>query len=129
MRRCVSLLTAILWLCLPLFARGQDVLPETAPETPQVSRALLVGCDRFVSQMDTAPSSANNVRRMSEALSGGSLELAALEARPEGAKGGAHSVRTLGWPPTTRLLSSRGPAAGRPVPTPPGQGRQPRSGE
>ena len=84
MRRCVSLLTAILWLCLPLFAGGQDVLPETAPETPQVSRALLVGCDRFVSQMDTAPSSANNVRRMSEALSGGSLELAALEARPEG---------------------------------------------
>lgn len=51
------------------------------------------------------------------------------EARPGGAKGGARSVRTLGWPPTARLLSSRGPSAGRPVPAPPGQGQQPRSGE
>ena len=36
-----------------------------------VSRALLVGCDLFISQPDTSPAAANNVARMEDAFSGG----------------------------------------------------------
>ncbi len=50
----------------------------------RVNRALLVGCDRFVSQISTAPSAANNVSMMARALSGGTMDLAALTAVPEG---------------------------------------------
>lgn len=46
-----------------------------------VNRALLVGCDRFVSQEDTTPSSANNVTQMADALSGGSMNLEMLITR------------------------------------------------
>lgn len=57
-----ALLTA-LWLCLlccPALAEG-------------VNRALLVGCDVFVTQEETTPASANNVSRMTLALMGGSM--------------------------------------------------------
>ena len=63
MRRGLCLLLT-LWLALPFFA------PARAEEEPQrVNRALLVGCDEFLSQPDTTPSSANNVRRLEEAFS------------------------------------------------------------
>lgn len=59
------------WLCLlPLAARAQGV-----------NRALLVGCDRFVTQEDTAPASANNVMQMANALSGGAMNLETLITR------------------------------------------------
>ena len=40
-----------------------------------LNRALLVGCDNFITQPSTAPASANNVARMAEALSGGAMNL------------------------------------------------------
>ena len=59
------------WLCLlPLAARAQGV-----------NRALLVGCDHFVTQEDTAPASANNVMQMATALSGGAMNLETLITR------------------------------------------------
>ena len=59
------------WLCLlPLAARAQGV-----------NRALLVGCDRFVTQENTAPASANNVIQMANALSGGAMNLETLITR------------------------------------------------
>ena len=46
-----------------------------------LNRALLVGCDSFISQPSTAPASANNVARMAEALSGGAMNLENLVTR------------------------------------------------
>ena len=46
-----------------------------------LNRALLVGCDRFVTQQHTTPSSANNVTRMADALSGGAMNLERLVTR------------------------------------------------
>ena len=46
-----------------------------------LNRALLVGCDRFVTQQHTTPSSANNVTRMADALSGGAMNLEELITR------------------------------------------------
>ncbi|MBQ3485848.1 MAG: caspase family protein [Clostridia bacterium] len=82
-RRAFALLLA--WLCLPLFALAQESpLEEEAPSNGRVNRALLVGCDRFLSQPDTVPSSANNVDRMAQALSGGTLALDTLVTRRDG---------------------------------------------
>ncbi len=85
MRRAICMLVA-LWLCLPFFALAEsEIIDMPAPwETQRVNRALLVGCDRFLSQQDTTPSSYNNVIQMAEALSGGTLRLATLMTRPEG---------------------------------------------
>ena len=64
-------LALVIWLCLlPMTARAQGV-----------NRALLVGCDRFVTQEDTAPASANNVMQMAEAISGGAMNLETLITR------------------------------------------------
>lgn len=76
LRRLLLMLTVC--LCLPLFALGED------GGNGRVNRALLVGCDRFVSQISTTPSSGNNVMRMAEALSGGTMELAALHTSVDG---------------------------------------------
>lgn len=46
-------------------------------------RALLVGCDRFLSQDDTSPASANNVWLMGEALRG-TVRADRLVSQPEG---------------------------------------------
>ena len=46
-----------------------------------VNRALLVGCDRFVTQEHTTPSSANNVTRMADTLSGGAMNIDVLVTR------------------------------------------------
>ena len=81
MRRIVCLLLAV-WVCLPFFAFAEEVAPEDGGG--RVNRALLVGCDEFLSQPSTAPSSANNVQRMAEALSGGTMALETLLTRPEG---------------------------------------------
>lgn len=87
MRRAICLLLA-LWLCLPFFALAETPEPDVdIPEqigNGRTNRALLVGCDRFLSQPSTAPSSYNNVNRMSAALSGGTMEFATLITRPEG---------------------------------------------
>lgn len=80
MRRAICLLLAV-WLCLPFFAFAEEQTPDAGE---RVNRALLVGCDRFLSQQETTPSSYNNVMRMEEALSTGTLALATLLTRPEG---------------------------------------------
>ncbi len=77
-----------LWLCLPFFASAESLeseglLPEQVG-SGRVNRALLVGCDRFLSQPSTTPSSYNNVHRMEEALSGGTLDFQTLITHPEG---------------------------------------------
>lgn len=72
MRRLLVLL--FVWLCLPFFSARAEC----------VNRALLVGCDQFVSQEDTAPSSENNVIRMAETLSGGAMNLEQLVTRSQG---------------------------------------------
>lgn len=77
--RLLALLLA--WLCLPLFAFAEDAAP---PEAASVRRALLVGCDRFLTQQDTSPSSMNNVEQMAQALSGGTMPLERLITRSEG---------------------------------------------
>lgn len=81
LRGLLALLLA--WLCLPFAALAHDG-DAPAEENGRVNRALLVGCDRFLSQPDTAPSSANNVSRMATALSGGTLGLELLLTAPEG---------------------------------------------
>lgn len=72
MRRLLLLL--VVWLCLPFFSASAD----------GVNRALLVGCDQFVTQENTAPSSENNVIRMAETLSGGTMNLQQLVTRAQG---------------------------------------------
>lgn len=63
-----------LLMCVCLFA-------HVALADEAVNRALLVGCDRFVTQEDTSPSSENNVTQMAEALSGGGMNLEMLITR------------------------------------------------
>ena len=48
------------------------------------NRALLVGCDHFLSQPDTAPASENNVVQMARALSGGAMNPVSLVTRRSG---------------------------------------------
>ena len=70
-RKALWALLALAWVCLlhvPALAEG-------------LNRALLVGCDNFISQPSTAPASANNVARMAEALSGGAMNLENLVTR------------------------------------------------
>lgn len=83
MRRALCILLA-LWLCLPFFAFAEDAFPAESTETDRVNRALLVGCDKFLSQPETTPSSFNNVQRLSQALAEGTMEFAALLTEPEG---------------------------------------------
>ena len=70
-RKALLALLALAWVCLcraPALAQG-------------LNRALLVGCDHFITQPSTAPASANNVARMAEALSGGAMNLESLVTR------------------------------------------------
>lgn len=83
MNRLLSCLLAF-WLCLPLISFSEDIPPVPSPDGETVNRALLVGCDRFLSQPSTAPSSYNNVRKMTEALTGGTLDFQTLLTHPEG---------------------------------------------
>ncbi|MBQ8200641.1 MAG: caspase family protein [Clostridia bacterium] len=79
LRKRLSLLLAV-WLCLPFLTPAKASEDEEGRE----NRALLLGCDRFVSQTDTTPSAANNVGRMASALSGGTMNLQTLVTRAEG---------------------------------------------
>lgn len=65
----------LLFLCIFLCMLAPAALAEG------LNRALLVGCDRFVTQQHTTPSSANNVTRMADALSGGAMNLEELITR------------------------------------------------
>ncbi len=71
MRRLMVFLWTLLLTCLLC-------VPALAE---RVDRALLVGCDYFVSQEDTSPSSANNVTQVAEVLSGSNLELDTIVSR------------------------------------------------
>lgn len=71
----------ILFACLWLFLLTGAATAETR------RRALLVGCDHFITQVDTAPASFNNVKHMAETLSGGSMNLCSLVVREEGVTG------------------------------------------
>ena len=84
MRRIICLLMA-LWLCLPLFCCAESNADGTEQSGSGTAyRALLVGCDQFLSQPSTAPSAFNNVNRMAEALAESSMAFETLLARPEG---------------------------------------------
>ena len=85
MRRALCLLLT-LWLSLSFFAYAEsaDVAIPEQVGNGRTNRALLIGCDRFLSQQDTTPSSMNNVQMMADALSGGDLALEVLLTRPEG---------------------------------------------
>lgn len=48
------------------------------------NRALLIGCDRFVTQENTGSASANNVATMAKVLSGGALNLDEMVTRRNG---------------------------------------------
>lgn len=75
----MSVLLVVL-LCCPIFAvRAEEITADG-----RVNRALLVGCDRFLTQTDTTPSSRNNVLRMADALSGGTLNMQTLVTREDG---------------------------------------------
>ena len=82
MRRMLALF--FVCLCLPLGAFADMHSTSLESGGGRVNRALLVGCDRFLSQPDTTPSSANNVQRMAETLSGGTMTLELLLTQPEG---------------------------------------------
>ena len=66
----------IAWLALFLALLTVPALAE--------NRALLIGCDHFLTQDDTSPASENNVLHMARALSGGSMNLASLVTRRTG---------------------------------------------
>ena len=83
MGRALSCLLA-LWLCLPLFASAQSLDAAMPEPSGRVNRALLVGCDKFLSQPATTPSSFNNVHRMADALSEGNMVFDTLLTQPEG---------------------------------------------
>ena len=83
MRRALCILLA-LWLCLPFFAFAEEAPPAESPEIDRVNRALLVGCDKFLSQPETTPSSFNNVQRLTQALTSGTMPFATLLTEPEG---------------------------------------------
>ncbi len=87
MRRMLCLLM-VLWLSLPFFASAEERIPDISIPAyignGRTNRALLVGCDRFLSQQDTTPSSYNNVQQMAEAFAGSTLDFETLLTRPEG---------------------------------------------
>lgn len=84
MRRAICLLTA-LWLCLPFFAFAEEnvSVPQEAGGDI-LRRALLVGCDNFLSQPDTSPSAYNNVVMMESALRSSAMDFENILSRPEG---------------------------------------------
>ena len=64
--RCLKILAAVL-CCLLLFP-CLDAAAEEEPFPQGQRRALLIGCDHFLSQPDTWPAAENNVRMLSDAL-------------------------------------------------------------
>ena len=68
-------------LCLWMFLMPAGAFGEG------ISRMLLVGCDHFLTQEDTAPSSRNNVEQMEAVLSAGSVQPARVISAPDGIPG------------------------------------------
>lgn len=89
-KRLMSVLLVVL-LCCPIFA----VRAEEITANGRVNRALLVGCDRFLTQTDTTPSSRNNVLRMADALSGGTLNMQTIVTREDGLPSSAALVALI----------------------------------
>ena len=83
MRRMLCLLTA-LCLCLPFFAFAEENPLPPEEENSIVRRALLVGCDNFLSQPDTTPSAYNNVMALEAALKEPSMGFEYVLSRPDG---------------------------------------------
>lgn len=50
------------------FRAAVENQPPVPPSSPGVLRALLIGCDHFVSQQDTYPAAENNLRLLSDVL-------------------------------------------------------------
>lgn len=89
-KRLMSVLLVVL-LCCPIFAvRAEEITADG-----RVNRALLVGCDRFLTQTDTTPSSRNNVLRMADALSGGTLNMQTIVTREDGLPSSAALVALI----------------------------------
>ena len=89
-KRLMSVLLVVL-LCCPIFAvRAEEITVDG-----RVNRALLVGCDRFLTQTDTTPSSRNNVLRMADALSGGTLNMQTIVTREDGLPSSAALVALI----------------------------------
>ena len=82
-KRMLALLMT-LWLSLPFWAQAEGSISPYPAQGDVISRALLVGCDRFISQQDTTPSSANNVQRMAQALSSGGTAFEVMTTVPDG---------------------------------------------
>ena len=80
------------FLCAAALLSALFLCPAACAE----NRALLVGCDSFLSRSDTRPSSANNVAEMAEALSGGSMNLDELITRRDGISGAAELAELIG---------------------------------
>ena len=89
-KRLMSVLLVVL-LCCPIFAvRAEEITADG-----RVNRALLVGCDRFLTQTDTTPSSRNNVLRMADALSGGTLNMQTIVTHEDGLPSSAALVALI----------------------------------
>ena len=87
----MRLLSGILASLLFLSGISAPVLPEEA--AAPVTRMLLIGCDYFVTQPNTAPVSENNVRTVEAVWSDGSRE-APETVRKVNATGNTDSLRS-----------------------------------
>ena len=68
-KRLFAFVLACLFFVLPLCPSGLTEDEAFAYETPPVRlRALLIGCDHFISQQDTWPAAESNLRLLSDAL-------------------------------------------------------------
>lgn len=68
-KRMGSVLLAVIWLCqmllFPVLSMGEELPPSPAPGK---MRALLIGCDDFLTQEDTWPAADNNLQMLSDTL-------------------------------------------------------------
>ena len=87
-KRCGMLLTLLLCCLLCLAARAEDA------EDPVTLRALLVGCDEFLSHENIAPSAEMNVRRMANMLATDIRGYAAIVSAGQGV-GSVQALREL----------------------------------
>jgi|GEM_PF-483246 len=87
-KRCGIVLTLLLCCLLCLAARAEDA------EDPVTLRALLVGCDEFLSHENIAPSAEMNVRRMANMLATDIRGYAAIVSAGQGV-GSVQALREL----------------------------------
>lgn len=82
--RLTSLLLVVCLCCLCLLPVSAEEVSLAATDNARINRALLVGCDQFLTQTDTTPSSRNNVRRMAEVFTESTLDMAQITTREDG---------------------------------------------